>query len=111
MGIELTAAAAARMRDFLGQHPEAPGIRFGVTRKGCSGFGYAVDLAQAVTAADRLFDLDGIKVFVRAEDLPLLDGTRIDYARAGLNAAFVFENPNATAACGCGESFTIGASA
>jgi iron-sulfur cluster assembly protein len=109
MAIELTSAAAARMRDFLRTHPAAPGIRFGIKRKGCSGFGYTVDLAQDVTADDKLFEIDGIKLFVEASALPLVDGTRIDYARDGLNAAFVFANPNATASCGCGESFTVGA--
>ena len=44
---------------------------------------------------------------VAAAALPLVEGTRIDYARAGLNAAFVFSNPNATGGCGCGSSFTV----
>lgn len=108
MAIELTPAAVTRMRDFLGKHPAAPGVRFGIKRTGCSGFGYTVDLANEVTAADQVFDLEGIKLVVDAKALPFVDGTRIDYAREGLNAAFVFHNPNAVAECGCGESFTVG---
>ncbi|HEX7324104.1 MAG TPA: iron-sulfur cluster assembly accessory protein [Rhodanobacteraceae bacterium] len=107
MAIALTTAAAARMRDFLEHNPAARGIRFGVKHKGCSGFGYSVDLAQEVTGDDQVFDVDGVKLVVDAKALPLVDGTRIDYARAGLGAAFVFENPNATGACGCGSSFTV----
>ena len=107
MAIELTPTASARMRDFLGKHPSAPGVRFGIKRTGCSGFGYTVDLASEVTGDDRVFDLDGIKLVVDAKALPFVEGTRIDYAREGLNAAFVFHNPNATGACGCGESFTV----
>lgn len=108
MAIELTQSAAARMRDFLGKNPAAPGVRFGIKRTGCSGFGYTVDIARGVTDDDRVFELDGVKLVVDAKALPLVDGTRIDYAREGLNDAFVFHNPNAVAECGCGESFTVG---
>lgn len=108
MAIELSESAAARMRDFLAKNPAAPGVRFGIKRTGCSGFGYTVDLAKDVTSDDQVFDLDGVKLVVDAKALPLVDGTRIDYAREGLNAAFVFHNPNAVAECGCGESFTVG---
>jgi len=107
MAIELTTAAATRMRDFLGKHPSAPGVRFGIRRTGCSGFGYTVDLASEVNGDDKVFDLDGIRLVVDAKALPFVDGTRIDYAREGLNAGFVFHNPNATGECGCGESFTV----
>ena len=108
MSIELTTAAAARMRDFLAKNPAAPGVRFGIKRTGCSGFGYTVDLAKDVTDADKVFDLDGVRLVVEARALPFVDGTRIDYAREGMNTAFVFHNPNATGECGCGESFTVG---
>lgn len=107
MTIELTPSAAARMREFLAKNPAAPGIRFGVKRAGCSGFGYTVDLATGLGADDTLFDLDGVRLVVDAKALPLVEGTRIDYARDGLGAAFVFHNPNAVAECGCGESFTV----
>ncbi|MGH8372254.1 MAG: HesB/IscA family protein [Gammaproteobacteria bacterium] len=110
MSIELTPSAAARMRDFLAKNPAAPGVRFGIKRTGCSGFGYTVELAKDVTAEDTVFDLEGVKVVVDAKALPFVDGTRIDYAREGLNAAFVFHNPNATGECGCGESFTVASS-
>jgi iron-sulfur cluster assembly protein len=107
MTIELTPAAASRMRDFLGKNPAAPGVRFGIKRTGCSGFGYTVDLAEGVTDADKVFELDGVKLVVDAKAMPFVDGTRIDYARDGMNSAFVFHNPNATGECGCGESFTV----
>lgn len=109
MPIELTPTASARMRDFLAKDPAAPGIRFGIKRTGCSGFGYTVDLASEVTGDDKVFEVDGIKLVVDAKALPFVEGTRIDYAREGLNAAFVFHNPNATGECGCGESFTVAA--
>ena len=107
MAIQLTESAAARMREYLAKHPQAAGVRFGIRKTGCSGFGYTVDLTDAIAAEDRVFDLDGVRVVVDPKSLPFVDGTRIDFERQGLNAAFVFHNPNATGECGCGESFTV----
>jgi iron-sulfur cluster assembly protein len=107
MSIELTPAAASRMRDFLDKSPAAPGVRFGIKRTGCSGFGYTVDLAESVTDADKVFEMDGVKLVVDAKAMAFVDGTRIDYARDGMSSSFVFHNPNATGECGCGESFTV----
>lgn len=107
MAIQLTEAALRRMHDFLARDPEAVGVRFGIKRTGCSGYAYTVDLARSVAGNDSVFDHDGIRVLVDDKALPFVDGTRIDYQRQGLNAAFVFRNPNATGECGCGESFTV----
>jgi len=108
MTITITPIARERMRQFLAQTPTAAGVRFGVKRTGCSGFAYVVDLAEAVGADDHTLDVDGVPVIVDARSLPLVEGTLIDFRREGLNASFVFHNPNATGECGCGESFTVG---
>jgi iron-sulfur cluster assembly protein len=107
MTIQITAAARQRMQDFLAREPGAVGVRFGIKRTGCSGFGYTVDLADAVAENDHVFDEGGMRLVVDAKALPFVDGTEIDFERTGLNAAFVFRNPNASGACGCGESFTV----
>ena len=107
MAIQLTAAARQRMQDFLAKDAAARGVRFGIKRTGCSGFAYTVDLAQNVSETDRVFEQDGITLVVDAKALPFVDGTEIDFQRSGLNATFVFRNPNATGECGCGESFTV----
>jgi iron-sulfur cluster assembly protein len=107
MSISITSAASERMRGFLELSPGAAGVRFGVKKNGCSGFGYVVDLAAAVAGDDNVLDIDGIPLIVDAKSLPLVDGTLIDFQRQGLNASFVFHNPNATGECGCGESFTV----
>jgi iron-sulfur cluster assembly protein len=108
MTISITPSANQRMRQFLAQSPAAAGVRFGVKRTGCSGFAYVVDLADAPSADDQTFQIDGVPVIVDTKSLPLVDGTVIDFQRQGLNASFVFHNPNATGECGCGESFTVG---
>lgn len=108
MSITITSAAQARMRHFLEAAPAAAGVRFGVKRTGCSGFAYVVDLAEALGDGDRLLEVDGLPLIVNDKSLAMVEGTVIDFQRQGLNASFVFHNPNATGECGCGESFTVG---
>jgi iron-sulfur cluster assembly protein len=108
MSITITPAANARMRHFLSATPAAAGVRFGVKRTGCSGFAYVVDLAEALGDGDRLVEVDGLPLIVNDKSLAMVEGTVIDFQRQGLNASFVFHNPNATGECGCGESFTVG---
>lgn len=104
MSIELTPAAREHVLRFLS--PQAPGLRFGIKRTGCSGWGYVIEAAREQTDTDVVFESEGLRVLVDAQSLPLIDGTRIDYRQRGINFEFVFDNPNATALCGCGESFT-----
>jgi len=107
MNIQITAAARQRMQNFLAERPEAAGVRFGVRKTGCSGYAYIVEIAENVAADDRVIEQDGVKLVVDKKSIPYVDGTEIDFARSGLNASFVFRNPNVTGECGCGESFTV----
>lgn len=106
MTVTLTPFALERVQRFLERDPAALGLRFGVERTGCSGWGHMADLARDQREGDRVFEQAGVRIYVDAHSLPLVDGTEIDFARQGLSEAFVFRNPNATAECGCGESFT-----
>ncbi len=106
MAITLAPAALERVRGYLAAEPAKAGLRFGVRRTGCSGWGYVIGLADAVEADDAVFAQDGVQVLVDADSLPLVDGTEIDFLKAGLNEQFVFRNPNVQGECGCGESFT-----
>ncbi|RZA20943.1 MAG: iron-sulfur cluster assembly accessory protein [Lysobacteraceae bacterium] len=109
MAITLTAPAHARIRGYLDADPAAVGLRFGVARTGCSGWGYKVDMARVAGPDDTVFDADGIAIHVDADSLSLVDGTEIDFLKQGLNEQFVFRNPNVAGECGCGESFTTDA--
>jgi iron-sulfur cluster assembly protein len=106
MSITLTHAALERTRSYLAANPNRMGLRFGVRRTGCSGWGYVIDLADHAGADDTVFEVDGVRIVVDAASLPLVQGTRIDFVKQGLNSQFAFDNPNAAEACGCGESFT-----
>ena len=106
MAITLAPAALERVRSYLVGTPTALGLRFGVKRTGCSGWGYLADLARDVREGDTVFEHEGIRIYVDADSLALVDGTEIDFLKQGLNEQFVFRNPNVAGECGCGESFT-----
>jgi iron-sulfur cluster assembly protein len=105
VAVTLTDNALKRVRAFAAGGP--PALRIGVKRTGCSGLAYVVNHAGAVTPEDIVFDQQGVQVVVSQADLPLIDGTEVDFVRQGLNEAFRFRNPNAKGECGCGESFTV----
>lgn len=106
MAVTLAPAALARVQRFLAEDPSALGLRFGVTRTGCSGWQHVADLAREEKPGDTVFEQDGVRIFVDTTSLPVVDGTRIDVVRQRLGEQFLFHNPNIAEACGCGESFT-----
>src|SRR5688572_18916611 len=102
MAVTLAPAALDRVRGYLQDAPAALGLRFGVKKTGCSGWGYLADMAKEQRPGDTVFEQDGVRIYVDAESLALVDGTQIDFVKQGLNEQFVFRNPNTTAECGCG---------
>ena len=104
MAITLTESAARQVKGLMARVADARGLRLGLTRSGCSGFAYAMDIATSVGAGDHVFESNGVDVIVDTESLALLDGTELDYVREGLNELFKFNNPNVKSQCGCGES-------
>jgi iron-sulfur cluster assembly protein len=107
MGISLTESAANRVRTFLSKRGHGVGLRLGVRKTGCSGFAYVINYADVAQPGDVVFEDQGVKVFVEAASLSLIDGTTVDFVKQGLNEAFRFRNPNVKGECGCGESFSV----
>ena len=103
----LTDAAAERVREIQASHEDALGIRVGVKKGGCAGMEYTIALAEEAKAGDDLIELDGAKVFVAPEAALFLLGTQMDFEVTTLRTGFVFNNPNQTSACGCGESVEL----
>jgi iron-sulfur cluster assembly protein len=107
MAITLTENAAKQIRKKLAQRGKGLALRVGVKKVGCSGFAYTFDYADEVHADDQLFESYNANVVVDASSLQILDGSRVDFIREGLNDSFKFDNPNVDSTCGCGESFSL----
>ncbi len=106
--VSLTEAAAARVQEILAK-AEKPyiGLRVGVKNGGCAGMEYVVDYAEAAQPLDEVVEDKGVTVLVDPAAVLFLLGSEIDYEVGRLSSKFVFNNPNQTDACGCGESVTI----
>jgi iron-sulfur cluster assembly protein len=103
--ITLTPEAIAKVKSILAEHKEETGLRIAVAGGGCSGFQYQMTLDKEANADDKVLDMDGLKIFVDARSILYLDGTNVDYIDGLNGSGFKFDNPNAKASCGCGESF------
>ena len=104
----LTDRAADRVRSLIESASEpAVGLRVGIKKGGCAGMEYTVDLANEANDKDDLVELDGARVYVAPEAVLFLLGTEMDYETTKLRSGFVFNNPNQTSACGCGESVEL----
>jgi len=107
MSLSVTPKAAAQIRKALAKRGSGIGLRVAVRTSGCSGYAYALEFADSAAGDDLLFESEGVQILVDARSLPMLTGTRLDWVREGLNEGFKFNNPNASATCGCGESFAV----
>ncbi|MFY9693837.1 MAG: iron-sulfur cluster assembly accessory protein [Xanthobacteraceae bacterium] len=106
--MRLTEAAADRIKAVMAKadHPIAA-IRVGVKNGGCAGMSYFMEYAETVNPLDEVIEDRGVRILVDPKAVLFLLGTEMDYKIDKLAAQFVFNNPNQTAACGCGESVQI----
>jgi iron-sulfur cluster assembly accessory protein len=104
--LSLSDAAAMKLRDLTKEETNPNiGLRVYVYSGGCSGFRYGMMLEDQPTAEDNTLEVNGVKVYVDGQSIPLLQGSEIDYVDTLMGAGFTVNNPNAVAACGCGSSF------
>ena len=105
--VTVTPAAAEHFRASLSAKGLA-GVRISVRESGCTGFKYVLDEVAGGGEGDVLVQLDnGVSLYLEPTALSYLRGTQIDYTRQGINRSVTFKNPNVTAECGCGESFSV----
>ena len=104
----LTDAAAERIREIV-EDADKPlfGLRVGVRNGGCAGMSYTMEFAEGADKFDEVVEDKGARVLIDPKAILFLLGTRMDFRRDKLSSGFVFENPNQTPACGCGESVAI----
>ena len=106
--VTLTDRAANRVKDIIGK-ADRPivGVRVGVKNGGCAGMSYTMELAESANPTDEIVEDKGVKLLIDPKAVLFLLGTEMDYKTEKLSAQFVFNNPNQTSACGCGESVQL----
>jgi iron-sulfur cluster assembly protein len=106
--VSLTDAAANRVREIMAS-AEKPlaGLRVGVRNGGCAGMAYTMEWAESILPHDEVVEDKGVKVLIDPKAVLFLLGTSMDFQTTKLSSGFVFNNPNQTSACGCGESVAI----
>jgi len=106
--VSLTDAAAEKIKDIMaGADRPILGVRVGVKNGGCAGMSYTMDYADNINPLDERVDDKGVTLLVDPKAVLFLLGTQMDYKVDKLSAQFVFNNPNQTSACGCGESVQL----
>ena len=106
--ITLTESATKALRRFV-RFSEEPvlGLRVGVTAGGCAGFQYEIGLTAEQHDDDTVVEAEGMKIFLDPQSAGLVQEMTIDFKDTLLESGFVYHNPNATASCGCGKSFSV----
>jgi len=106
--IRLSQNAAERIKDIMSKAEETTiGVRVGVKSGGCAGMSYVMEYTKEVNSSDEVIEDKGVKVFIDSSAVMYLLGTEMDYKKEELSSSFVFNNPNETERCGCGESFKV----
>ena len=106
--IKLTDNAAARIKEIMSNaEKDSLGVRVSVKTGGCAGMSYVMEYTEKANPNDEIIEDKGVKVFVDSAAIMYLLGTEMDYKQGEMSSTFVFNNPNETERCGCGESFKI----
>ncbi|MBU2581033.1 MAG: iron-sulfur cluster insertion protein ErpA [Alphaproteobacteria bacterium] len=105
--VVLTESAARRITQIVAVEPANKLLRVSVEGGGCSGFQYKFDLVSEKDTDDIVLERDGATVLIDPVSLGFLEGSEIDFVDELIGASFQIRNPNATASCGCGTSFSM----
>jgi iron-sulfur cluster assembly protein len=106
--MRLTEAAAGRIKELMAKSDRpVSALRVGVRNGGCAGMAYTMEYADAANPSDEVVEDKGVRILIDPKAVLFLLGTEMDYKIDKLSAQFVFNNPNQTSACGCGESVQL----
>ena len=106
--IRLSNNAADRIKEIMSSDEKnSLGVRVSVKSGGCAGMSYVLEYSKEVNPNDEIIEDKGVKVFIDSAAVMYLLGTEMDYKKEEFSSTFVFNNPNETERCGCGESFKI----
>jgi iron-sulfur cluster assembly accessory protein len=105
--IQLTERAVGKVKEIMEtQDPKPAGLRIAVVGGGCSGFTYSMAFENNPGLLDKVYNFDGLKVFIDQASMLYLDGAEVDYVETIEGSGFKFTNPNVRSTCGCGSSFS-----
>jgi len=106
--MRLTEAAASRIKEIMAKADKPlAGVRVGVKNGGCAGMAYTMEYAESAEKFDEVVEDKGVKILIDPKAVLFLLGTEMDFKVDKLSSTFVFNNPNQTSACGCGESVQL----
>lgn len=105
--LHLSEAAKAHLLKSLNAKEGCIGVRLSLSKTGCSGLSYVFDYVQQENPEDKKVTIGELTLYIERKSYPYLKGLSIDFKREGLNQKFIYDNPNQTGQCGCGESFTV----
>tara|TARA_B100000575_G_C22733849_1_gene439661 strand:- start:64 stop:399 length:336 start_codon:yes stop_codon:yes gene_type:complete len=106
--LSLSDQAASRIKEIMSSdNNNSIGVRVGVKSGGCAGMSYVMEYTSEINPNDEIIEEKGVKVFIDSAAVMYLFGTEMDYKKEDFSSQFVFNNPNETERCGCGESFKI----
>ncbi len=106
--INVSSAAAAKIAELLAEeHKQESGLRVFVQGGGCSGFQYGLMIEDGPGATDKIFESNGVKLYVDPISVRYLKGAEVDFVDNIAGGGFTIRNPNAVSTCGCGQSFTV----
>jgi iron-sulfur cluster assembly protein len=105
--LTITDAAVARLKTMMAANARAAGLKIGIKKGGCAGMEYTLQWAETAGKLDEVVERDGVRVIIDPQAVLYLLGTEMDYKVDKLAAQFVFNNPNQSSACGCGESVNL----
>ena len=105
--LTLTPSAVSKVKQIVESKPNCLGLQIGVKKRGCNGLSYTLDYAMEKVKFSEEVEQDGVKIYIDSKAQLTLLGTEMDYFESELSSEFVFNNPNITGTCGCGESFTV----
>ncbi|MEC7734563.1 MAG: iron-sulfur cluster assembly accessory protein [Pseudomonadota bacterium] len=106
--IKITSEALKRLKSLISESEEnVKAIKLGVKNGGCAGMAYTMDYVEEISHSEEIIKVEDINIIIDNAAILFLLGTELDYEETKLNSGFVFNNPNQTDACGCGESVTL----
>ncbi len=107
ISVNITKNAVSKARELLSKNEHSIGLRIGIQKGGCSGMTYNVEHSKSINENDEIIKREGINFIIDPSAILFLIGSTIDWQEDKFKSGFTFNNPNETARCGCGDSFSV----